>query len=169
MISVSSQVMYNSSRRLFARAFSVSATAAAAGASWSAVASSGADAAKPPASWSPARKYRVGVLGATGAVGQRFLQHLEGHPWFEVVAVGASERSVGKTYAAAANWLLSDAPPERFSTQKVVACEPSAMPGVDFVFSALVSACGRRAPRGACARGLLSPAWPKTCRSWCRR
>ena len=44
------------------------------------------------------KKLRVGVLGATGMVGQRFVTLLEGHPWFEVVLLAASERSAGKTY-----------------------------------------------------------------------
>ena len=131
-------------RRLFSRAFTASAGVGAAAASSSSWASPGAASVVPPSSpsstaWKPARKFRVGVLGATGAVGQRFLEHLDNHPWFEVVAVGASERSVGKAYGAAANWLLSDAPPARFAGKMVVACEPNAMPGVDFVFSALVS------------------------------
>src|SRR5436305_5129151 len=52
-------------------------------------------------------KIGVAVLGATGAVGQRFIQLLEGHPWFEVRELVASDRSVGKRYAEAANWLVS--------------------------------------------------------------
>jgi aspartate-semialdehyde dehydrogenase len=48
----------------------------------------------------------VAVLGATGAVGQRFIQLLEGHPWFRVAEVAASERSVGRAYAEACRWLL---------------------------------------------------------------
>ena len=51
-------------------------------------------------------KIAVGILGATGIVGQRFIQMLTGHPWFEVVWVGASERSEGKPYAKAARWRL---------------------------------------------------------------
>ncbi len=51
-------------------------------------------------------KIPVGVLGATGAVGQRFLQLLEDHPWFEVAEVAASERSAGKPYSEAATWRL---------------------------------------------------------------
>ena len=47
------------------------------------------------------KKLRVGVLGATGMVGQRFVTLLEGHPWFEVVLLAASERSAGKTYEEA--------------------------------------------------------------------
>lgn len=52
-------------------------------------------------------KIKVGVLGATGSVGQRFVQLLAEHPWFELTAVAASERSVGKTYREACNWFLS--------------------------------------------------------------
>src|SRR5437764_10195204 len=52
-------------------------------------------------------KISVAVLGATGAVGQRFIQLLEGHPWFAVRELVASDRSVGKTYAEATNWLVS--------------------------------------------------------------
>ena len=47
------------------------------------------------------KKLRVGVLGATGMVGQRFITLLENHPWFEVTAVAASPRSAGKTYEEA--------------------------------------------------------------------
>ncbi len=46
-------------------------------------------------------KIKVGVLGATGAVGQRFIKMLQGHPWFELTALCASERSAGKRYADA--------------------------------------------------------------------
>ena len=56
-------------------------------------------------------KIPVGVLGATGAVGQRFIQLLEGHPWFEVAEVAASDRSAGKTYKDAATWRLAGEPP----------------------------------------------------------
>ena len=79
----------------------------------------------------------MGVLGATGAVGQRFVQGLEGHPWFEVVALGASERSAGKAYAKAVNWGLSANVPEFARGITVSGCTPDVMPGVDVVFSAL--------------------------------
>ena len=51
-------------------------------------------------------KIKVGVLGATGAVGQRFVQMLQGHPWFEITALCASERSAGKRYVDACRWNL---------------------------------------------------------------
>ena len=53
------------------------------------------------------KKMRAGVLGATGSVGQRFVQLLADHPWFDLTAIAASERSVGKPYKEACNWFLS--------------------------------------------------------------
>src|SRR5687768_3923622 len=58
-------------------------------------------------------KVGVGVLGATGAVGQRFVQLLADHPWFEVREVAASDRSAGKTYREACTWRLAGAPDAR--------------------------------------------------------
>ena len=98
-------------------------------------------AAASPAPWRPDTKYRVGVLGATGAVGQRFIQYLENHPWFEVVALGASERSAGKAYGAATTWGVSADVPEYVRSKIVVRCAPKDMKDVDVVFSALVSPC----------------------------
>lgn len=59
------------------------------------------------------RKLSVAVLGATGAVGQRFIQLLDQHPWFQVDEVIASERSAGRLYHEAANWVLDGGPPAR--------------------------------------------------------
>ena len=53
-------------------------------------------------------KIKVGILGATGMVGQRFVQLLADHPWFEITALAASERSVGITYGEACHWVVSD-------------------------------------------------------------
>lgn len=61
----------------------------------------------------PSKKIPVAVLGATGSVGQRFVQLLECHPWFEVAEVVASERSVGRSYREAADWRLDAFVPER--------------------------------------------------------
>lgn len=58
-------------------------------------------------------KIPVGVLGATGTVGQRFVQLLADHPWFEVVAVTGSDRTVGRPYGEGVNWLMSGSVPER--------------------------------------------------------
>jgi aspartate-semialdehyde dehydrogenase len=68
-------------------------------------------------------KTPVGVLGATGAVGQRFIQLLANHPWFEVTEVAASDRSAGKTYAEAATWRLPGAPPDRVASLTVKGLE----------------------------------------------
>lgn len=54
----------------------------------------------------------VAVLGATGSVGQRFISLLDNHPWFKVVALAASDRSIGQKYSAACRWVLNDPMPE---------------------------------------------------------
>src|SRR2546430_11992761 len=81
------------------------------------------------------RKYRVGILGATGTVGQRFIQLLEGHPQFEISALAASDRSAGKTYAAACAWRLPGEMPER--VKRIVVQPPAPPLDCDFVFSSL--------------------------------
>ncbi|MGH7491969.1 MAG: aspartate-semialdehyde dehydrogenase [bacterium] len=68
------------------------------------------------------KKIKVGVLGATGAVGQKFVQLLENHPWFELTEVAASERSAGKTYGEAVRWLQSTPLPERTRLLSVKPC-----------------------------------------------
>lgn len=83
------------------------------------------------------RKFKAGVLGATGLVGQRLVSLLANHPWFELTAVAASERSSGKRYAEAANWRLDAAIPERARDLIVKGLEPAL--DCDFVFSALDS------------------------------
>src|SRR5688500_2335819 len=57
------------------------------------------------------RKIDVAVLGATGSVGQRYIELLEGHPTFRLAELMGSERSAGKRYADAADWRISDGPP----------------------------------------------------------
>ncbi len=80
----------------------------------------------------------VGVLGATGMVGQRFIQLLQGHPWFELVAVAASEQHGGRPYAESTRWRLPDSEmPAAVASLPVVACRPEALPDVKIVFSAL--------------------------------
>ncbi len=80
----------------------------------------------------------VAVLGATGMVGQRFIELLQGHPWFELVALAASERHAGRTYAEVARWRLPGSEmPEAVATLPVLACRPEALPDVKLVFSAL--------------------------------
>jgi len=85
------------------------------------------------------RIYNVGILGATGAVGQKFINLLQGHPWFRISGLAASERSAGKAYKDAANWIEPILLPDSVADMIVSECSPSAMPGVDFVFSGLDS------------------------------
>ena len=59
----------------------------------------------------PNERIPVAVLGATGTVGQRFVQLLVNHPWFEITALAASERSAGKSYREACNWVIPGDPP----------------------------------------------------------
>jgi aspartate-semialdehyde dehydrogenase len=80
-------------------------------------------------------KTKVGILGATGIVGQRFIQLLEMHPWFEVAWLAASERSAGLPYAQAANWRLKTALPERIAAMTVSPADPEGAPKV--IFAAL--------------------------------
>ena len=87
------------------------------------------------------KKLKVGVLGATGMVGQRFLSLLENHPWYEVAAVAASPRSAGKTYeeAVGGRWKMDTPMPEAVKNQTVLNVnEVEAVASqVDFVFSAV--------------------------------
>lgn len=69
-------------------------------------------------------KLRVGILGATGTVGQRMIQLLERHPWFEVSAVAASDNSAGKNYAQATRWMLETPIPEPVAKMTVQPCQP---------------------------------------------
>ncbi len=70
------------------------------------------------------KKIPVGVLGATGMVGQKFVEFLSDHPWFEIAALGASDRSVGKRYGDAIQWSLPIALPKSIADMPVVACCP---------------------------------------------
>ena len=79
----------------------------------------------------------VGVLGATGAVGQRFVQLLAGHPWFHLKMVTASERSAGKTYRDAVNWRLDVPFPDETGDLIVKPTTVESVKDLDFVFSAM--------------------------------
>jgi aspartate-semialdehyde dehydrogenase len=83
------------------------------------------------------KKWRAGVLGATGMVGQRIVKLLTNHPWFDLTAVAASERSMGKKYAEATRWHLEGPVPEGAAALVVKDLEPTL--DCDFVFSALDS------------------------------
>jgi len=82
---------------------------------------------------------KAAVLGATGSVGQIFVQLLNGHPWFKVSTVAASERSTGQTYSEAAKWRQQTPIPEDIADLDVVTTEPKAVKDADVVFSALPS------------------------------
>jgi aspartate-semialdehyde dehydrogenase len=77
-------------------------------------------------------RHPIGILGATGMVGQRYIQLLENHPWFEVVWLAASDRSSGKTYGEAAKWRLDTPLPERIAKMTVAAAEPEGAPKIIF-------------------------------------
>ena len=84
---------------------------------------------------------RVGILGATGAVGQRFIQLLGDHPTFELAAVTASQSSAGKTYREAAKWRVDTPIPQDVAEMEVKATDPAAIEDadVDLLFSSLPS------------------------------
>jgi len=88
-----------------------------------------------------ANKLPVGILGATGIVGQRFIQMLEHHPWFEVSWLAASDRSEGRPYAEAARWRLKTAIPEKVASMVVSPAKPDGAPKI--IFAALDAAIAR--------------------------
>ena len=67
----------------------------------------------------------VGILGATGMVGQSFINFLQGHPWFEITFLGASDRSAGKPYHEATQWRLDGPMPAAVANMTVEECKPS--------------------------------------------
>jgi aspartate-semialdehyde dehydrogenase len=81
------------------------------------------------------RKFRVGILGATGTVGQRFIQLLEHHPQFEITALAASDRSQGKRYGEACSWRLAGELPQSIAKLVVQAPEPPL--ACELIFSSL--------------------------------
>ncbi len=83
-------------------------------------------------------KLKVGILGATGAVGQRFVQLLADHPWFEIVALAASEQSAGRKYGAAVHWVLERDVPAAVREQEIIRATPEQLRGCcSLLFSAL--------------------------------
>jgi aspartate-semialdehyde dehydrogenase len=81
------------------------------------------------------KRQQIGILGATGMVGQRFIQLLENHPWFEVAWLAASDRSSGKRYGDAVRWKLDTQLPQRIADMPVSPAEPTGAPKV--IFAAL--------------------------------
>jgi len=83
---------------------------------------------------------KVAILGATGAVGQRFIQLLQGHPWFKIEVLAASERSAGKKYKDACTWIMESNLPRGIAEMNVVNVDVESVEkagNIDFVFSAL--------------------------------
>ena len=89
----------------------------------------------------PQEKISVGILGATGVVGQRFIQLLEAHPWFEVAWLAASDRSAGQVYGDAVRWRLKTSIPERVRKMPVSNASPEGAPRV--IFAALDAGIAR--------------------------
>jgi len=88
------------------------------------------------------REYKVGVIGATGMVGQRFVTLLDAHPWFQLAAVAASGRSAGKTYEEAVSnrWAMSEPIPDAAKNLTILDADADAerLAGqVDFCFCAV--------------------------------
>ena len=77
-------------------------------------------------------KIEVGILGATGLVGQQFAKFLQGHPWFEITWLGASDRSAGKSYREATGWRLDGAMPANVAGLRVEECKPDHAPRLMF-------------------------------------
>jgi aspartate-semialdehyde dehydrogenase len=85
-------------------------------------------------------KRKVAILGATGAVGQRYIQLLQGHPWFQIEVLAASERSAGKKYKDACNWVMESNLPLEIANMTVADANIEAVKkagNIDLVFSSL--------------------------------
>ncbi|MGB8885757.1 MAG: aspartate-semialdehyde dehydrogenase [Candidatus Korobacteraceae bacterium] len=87
------------------------------------------------------QKIPIGILGATGVVGQRFIQLLENHPWFEVAWLAASDRSAGQVYGEAVRWRLKTPIPDRVRKMMVSNAAPDGVPRV--IFAALDAGIAR--------------------------
>jgi len=99
---------------------------------------------------------RVGILGATGAVGQRLIQLLEPHPDFEIAALTASEDSAGRSYRDAAKWRIGMPIPDSVADITVGETSPDDVPDdVDLLFSSLPSSVGERVEPAFCEAGYV--------------
>jgi aspartate-semialdehyde dehydrogenase len=108
-------------------------------------------------------KRKVAILGATGAVGQRFIQLLQNHPWFQISVLAASERSAGKKYKDACPWLMETEIPKEIAEMPVVNADVESVEcvgeDVDLVFSSLP---GELAGTVEAQFGALYPVFSKT-------
>lgn len=99
---------------------------------------------------------RVGVLGATGAVGQRLIQLLDPHPAFELACVTASNESAGRSYREAAKWRIETRIPDDVADLEVRETDPEAIPDdVPLLFSSLPSSVGERVEPALCEAGYV--------------
>jgi aspartate-semialdehyde dehydrogenase len=99
---------------------------------------------------------RAGILGATGAVGQRLIQLLEPHPDFEIAALTASEGSAGEPYREAAKWRINEPIPDSVADMTVGRTEPTEVPDdVSLLFSSLPSSVGQRVEPSFCEAGYV--------------
>jgi len=96
-------------------------------------------------------RIEVGILGATGMVGQHFIKFLEGHPWFDLKWLGASDRSAGKKYKDAMNWNLAGSTPASVAGQTVEECKPGNAPLL--LFSAMDAAIATEIERAFAQAG----------------
>ena len=100
--------------------------------------------------------HTVGVLGATGAVGQRLIQLLDPHPEFEIASLTASSESAGRPYRDAAKWRIDTPIPDSVADLTVSETEPEAVPDdVDLLFSSLPSSVGERVESGFAEAGYV--------------
>src|SRR5215216_5198149 len=97
------------------------------------------------------KKFRVGILGATGMVGQRFIQLLAEHPQFEVTAVAASDRSQGKPYGEACSWRLTGEMPA--VVRSLIVQQPAPPLDCELVFSSLPGDIARESEGSFAAAG----------------
>ena len=100
------------------------------------------------------RSIPVAVLGCTGVVGQKFIALLQGHPYFRIVSLCASERSAGRQYGAAVSWKLATPLPDSAAQLPVTTCDVHSVTqtGAEVVFSALdASVAGQRSLLAAAA------------------
>ncbi|MEI3141511.1 MAG: hypothetical protein V8S34_08310 [Lawsonibacter sp.] len=127
-------------------------------------------------------KYKVGVIGGTGMVGQRFVTLMENHPWFQLTVIAASPRSAGKTYEEAVGTAGPWRPPSPSRPRTMVVMDAQAdvekIAGmVDFVFCAVdmkkeeIRALEERYAKAECPWSPTTPptAGPMTCPWWCPR
>ncbi|RLI87351.1 MAG: aspartate-semialdehyde dehydrogenase [Archaeoglobales archaeon] len=99
-------------------------------------------------------RLKVAVLGATGMVGQKFVQMLENHPWFEISALAASERRVGKIYGEEVDWIVSADVPECVKDMEMVPMDPKYV-DADIAFSALPSDVAREVEANFAREGFI--------------